>query len=95
MKTTHTFALLELSPAAFEEIASKLREAGYGHAFTEHADGRAVIDMHGIAVLPLPPQVLAAPAPEPASSHAGRRTCVCLDPEPSPITGRCGRCGGE
>ena len=43
---THTFATLELSEAAYEEIAAKLREADYRHAFLE--DG--VIDMHGIGV---------------------------------------------
>ena len=44
--STHTYALLELSAAAYEEIERKLREAGYDHAFDE--DG--VIDMHGIGV---------------------------------------------
>jgi hypothetical protein len=43
---THTYAVLELSKAAHEEIATKLRAAGYDHSFME--DG--VIDMHGIAV---------------------------------------------
>lgn len=43
---THTFAVLELSPAAYDEIAHKMREAGYGHVFMD--DG--AIDMHGIGV---------------------------------------------
>lgn len=43
---THTYAVLELSRAAVEEIRRKFEEAGYQHAFLE--DG--VIDMHGIAV---------------------------------------------
>lgn len=47
LRQTHTYALLEISEAAYEEIAGKLREAGYGHAFGE--DGE--IDMHGIAVI--------------------------------------------
>jgi len=43
---THTVAILELNTSAFGEIASKLREAGYDHAFID--DG--VIDMTGIGV---------------------------------------------
>lgn len=42
---THTFALMEVSDATFEEVARKLREAGYDHAFV---DGH--LDMHGIAL---------------------------------------------
>jgi hypothetical protein len=45
---THTYVLMELSQAAYEEIAAKMREAGYDHVFG--ADGE--IDMHGIAVTP-------------------------------------------
>lgn len=30
---THTYALLEVSRAVYDEIAAKFREAGYGHAF--------------------------------------------------------------
>lgn len=46
---SYTYAILDLSPAAYQEIAGKLRAAGYDHAF--HQDGgRTVIDMHGIAV---------------------------------------------
>ena len=48
MKSTHTYAVLEISPAAFLEIADKLREAGYHHCFVE--TGECVIDMHGIAL---------------------------------------------
>lgn len=46
LRQTHTYAKLELSPAAYEEIATKLQEAGYDHAFM--SDG--TIDMHGIGV---------------------------------------------
>lgn len=49
LRQTHTFAVLELSEAAFKEIHAKLREAGYDHAFIQE-DERLVIDMHGIAV---------------------------------------------
>lgn len=49
MRTTYTYAILDLSKAAFEEIRAKLEAAGYQHAFHKN-DGRIVIDMHGIAV---------------------------------------------
>lgn len=45
MKTTHTYAVLEVSREAHDEIRKLLEEAGYQHAF--HDD---VIDMHGIAI---------------------------------------------
>lgn len=47
---THTYAILEVSPAAYEEIAEKLRSAGYGHVFA----GDGTIDMHGIGLRPEP-----------------------------------------
>jgi hypothetical protein len=47
LTSTHTFVELEISPAAWQEIAEKLRAAGYDHAF---ADDRT-IDMHGIALV--------------------------------------------
>lgn len=46
LRTTHTFAILEVSPLAYAEIASALREAQYNHAFV----GDGVIDMAGIGV---------------------------------------------
>lgn len=46
LNVTHTFVELELSRAAYDEIAAKLREAGYDHAFME--DG--AIDMHGMGI---------------------------------------------
>ena len=44
---TYTYALLEVSEDAFNEIAEKLKAEGYGHAFNDY--GR-VIDMHGLAL---------------------------------------------
>lgn len=44
-KVTHTYAVLEISETAYNEIKTKLQEAGYNFAF--HGD---LIDMHGIAV---------------------------------------------
>ena len=43
---THTFAELEVSEAVRNEIAEKLRSAGYDHAFVDGA-----IDMHGIGLV--------------------------------------------
>jgi hypothetical protein len=47
MDLTHTYAILEISSAAFKEIKEKLEAAGYHHVFCE--DG-TVMDMHGIAL---------------------------------------------
>lgn len=44
---THTFVTLGLSDAAYDEIAQKLRAAGYNHCFM---DDDGTIDMHGIGV---------------------------------------------
>lgn len=46
MRSTHTYARLPLSQEAYDEIAAKLKAAGYGHAFDSNGD----IDMHGIGV---------------------------------------------
>jgi len=53
IRSTYTFAELEVSPAAYDEIAKKLRDADYGHAFS--ADG--TIDMHGIGLTRAGPQI--------------------------------------
>jgi hypothetical protein len=47
---THTYAILEISQAAFDEIKTKLEAAGYQHAFEPNAQDVALIDMHGIAL---------------------------------------------
>jgi hypothetical protein len=48
---TYTYAELEVSPAAYEEIADKLKAAGYDHAFHAREDGRGyTVDMHGIGL---------------------------------------------
>lgn len=41
----YTFAIMEVSEAVYEEVAAKLREAGYDQAFVE-----GCLDMHGIAL---------------------------------------------
>jgi hypothetical protein len=54
MRTTHTYALLAVSEAAYEEIKSKLEAAGCQHAFHDNPEAPASprIDMHGIALVP-------------------------------------------
>ena len=47
LRTTYTFAELEISPSAYNEIKRKLKAAKYDHAF--HDEGK-LIDMHGIAL---------------------------------------------
>ena len=49
MTHTRTFVEMEVSKRTFDEIAGKLREAGYHHAFLD--DPGTVIDMHGIALV--------------------------------------------
>ena len=46
---SYTYAILEVSLAAYAEIKNALFSAGYDHCFHED-DGRVVIDMHGIAL---------------------------------------------
>lgn len=52
LNQTHTFATLEVSKATYDEIAAKLKAAGYDHAFVKATgkDGE-VIDMHGIGLV--------------------------------------------
>lgn len=46
---THTFVVLDVSPACYAEIRARLEAVEYQHTFTE-SDGKPVIDMHGIAL---------------------------------------------
>jgi hypothetical protein len=53
---THTYALLEVSPWAYDEIKGKLLDAGYQHAIHEIGKIGEIgeigeIDMHGIALV--------------------------------------------
>lgn len=45
---THTYAILKVSQAVYDEIKEKLEAADYHHAFHEDVDG-PIIDLHGIA----------------------------------------------
>ena len=46
---SYSYAVLEVSKEAFDEIAHRLYQAGYSHAF-HREDGEVVIDMQGIAI---------------------------------------------
>jgi hypothetical protein len=47
---SRTYAIMELSQDAYDEISEKLTEAGYDQAFHHDASHGTVIDMHGLAV---------------------------------------------
>lgn len=47
IQQTHTYVTMDLTPAAYDEIAAKMREAKYDHAFNDEGE----IDMAGIAVV--------------------------------------------
>ena len=49
IRQTHTYAVLEVSRTAWNEVAKKLIFADYQHAFHRDSTGM-VIDMHGIAL---------------------------------------------
>jgi len=52
-RSTHTYVVLKISPAAYNEISEALRAAGYDQAFMDdpHRDSDVpLIDMHGIAL---------------------------------------------
>ncbi len=51
IRSTHTYAILEVSRAAYTEIKEKLEGAGYSDQFHDDGDrDGVVIDMHGIAL---------------------------------------------
>ena len=49
LRTTHTYATLEVSATTYLEIKRKLEAAGYGDRFHED-QGKVLIDMQGIAL---------------------------------------------
>ena len=55
--STHTYAKLEVSKAAYDEIRALLLQADYGHLIHSYRTLDEVIDMSGIALMskPLPP----------------------------------------
>ena len=51
LRMTHTYAILEVSHAAYSEIKALLEAAGYQDQIHDNRDGDGVvIDMHGIAL---------------------------------------------
>lgn len=51
IRSTHTYAVLEVSSATYSEIKAKLEAAGYSDQFHDDGDSDGmVIDMHGIAL---------------------------------------------
>jgi len=51
IRSTHTYAILEVSHATYIEIKEKLEKVGYSDQFHDDRDGDGVvIDMHGIAL---------------------------------------------
>lgn len=47
---THTYAILEISQSAFDEIKAKLEAAGYQHAFEPNLQDAVLIHTHSIAL---------------------------------------------
>jgi hypothetical protein len=47
---THTYALLDVSPAVYDEVRAKLAAGGYEDQFHHDGEDPEVIDMHGIAL---------------------------------------------
>lgn len=51
MRTTHSFANLQVSQATYDEIMQLLMKANYYHAFIkQNKEDNVLIDMHGIAL---------------------------------------------
>ena len=50
MRSTRTYAILEVEPEIYAKIRKQLEEAGYEHAFHGHSGDGEVIDMQGIAL---------------------------------------------
>ncbi|MGH7166521.1 MAG: hypothetical protein ACREIS_13470 [Nitrospiraceae bacterium] len=50
IRTTYTYAIMVLSPAAYREVRQNLVDAGYDHSIQEGSEGE-VLDMHGIALM--------------------------------------------
>ena len=51
MTRTRTFATLEVSGAAFDEIATALKDAGYSLALCDYGRKGAGIEMEGIVLV--------------------------------------------
>lgn len=78
MRTTHTYAVLQISKEAYQEIRDKLEQNGYEHQF--HGD---LVDMHGLAIQPLPEVCIDCGAGKVCCKHCG--TEWCLNHQPNPL----------
>jgi hypothetical protein len=83
LRSTYTYAEMEVTAAAYDEIAGKLRAAGYDHAFNDGA-----IDMHGIGLT-------RAAAPQPLCPNCRDNSCYRHNraAEPQPADKPCKHCG--
>lgn len=81
LRSTHTYAELEVSAAAYDEIASKFRAAGYDHALM--SDG--TLDMHGIGLTKaVPPCGMCGDTKEVACSSTSYMACpACCGERPT------------
>jgi hypothetical protein len=50
MGMTHTYAVLDISPAAYEEIKRRLESCSQPERLYKETDGTIVLDMNGIAL---------------------------------------------
>lgn len=48
-RSTHTYAIADISQEAYDEIRKILVDAGYHHSIHDEAEGE-VLDMHGVAL---------------------------------------------
>lgn len=64
--TTHTYALMMVTKATYDEVRGLLQRAGYGHAIHEPENEHQgpALDMHGLALTP-------SPAPETMTEATG------------------------
>ena len=90
MRTTHTYAVLQISREAYEEIRAKLSEAGYEDQLCMIGNQQEAIDMQGIAVTQKQkcPQCGAGLC---RCDKCGREWC--LDHQPNPLV--CPWCGAR
>lgn len=47
---SHSYALMPIPKAVFDDVRGRLKEAGYDHAI--HDEGKT-LDMHGVALIPM------------------------------------------
>jgi hypothetical protein len=83
---THTYATLDVPRAVFAFVKRALLAAGYEHAVSD-----GLIDMHGIALTPMPGAPDELPQCE-STSPRMRRVCGILGYCPQ-IVFACGECG--